>query len=65
MIRFDSIQSRLTLVALAIIIGSSLAVGFAGFRLNCFFFRLNLFPYRFFLFSRLKHRTGRNEQEND
>jgi len=34
MIRFDSIQSRLTLVALAIIIGSSLAVGFAGFRLT-------------------------------
>jgi len=34
MIRLDSIQSRLTLVALAIIIGSSLAVGFAGFRLT-------------------------------
>ncbi len=34
MIRFDSIQSRLTLVALAMILGSSLAVGFAGFRLT-------------------------------
>ncbi len=34
MIRFDSIQSRLTLVALAMIIGSSLAAGFAGFRLT-------------------------------
>jgi signal transduction histidine kinase len=34
MIRYDSIQSRLTLVALAMIIGSSLAVGFAGFRLT-------------------------------
>ena len=34
MIRFDSIQSRLTLVALVMIIGSSLAVGFAGFRLT-------------------------------
>ena len=34
MIRFDSIQSRLTLVALAMIFGSSLVVGFAGFRLT-------------------------------
>jgi len=34
MIRFNSIQSRLTLVALAIIIGSSLAVGYAGYRLT-------------------------------
>lgn len=34
MIRSDSIQSRLTLVALVVIIGSSLAVGLAGFRLT-------------------------------
>ncbi|MEA3240981.1 MAG: ATP-binding protein [Pseudomonadota bacterium] len=34
MIRLDSIQSRLTQVALVIIIGSSLAVGLAGFRLT-------------------------------
>ncbi len=34
MIRTDSIQSRFTLVALAMIIFSSLAVGFTGFRLT-------------------------------
>lgn len=34
MIRRDSIQSRLTLVALAMIVGSSLAVGYTGVRLT-------------------------------
>lgn len=34
MIRYDSIQSRFTLVALAMIIFSSLAVGFVGYRLT-------------------------------
>ncbi len=34
MIRLNSIQSRLTMVALAIIIGSSLAVGYTGYRLT-------------------------------